>query len=275
MRSKWGQNFLAEDGVARRIVGALGAGPSDDVLEIGPGRGALTRFLIGATKTLTAVELDRRLAEDLRRRWGSVPGVTIVQADFLDWPLAELAAPGASEPLIRPLAELAEGADGSLYVIGNLPYSAAGPILRKLLAWRGWSEAVVMVQREVARRIAAAPGSGDYGILSVSVQIKSEVEILFDVRPSAFRPQPRVFSTVLRLRRFPAPRVRDETAFFRVVHAAFDQRRKTILNSLSHGLGIEKGRTEEALRTCGLDPAARPETVGWEGFDLLSRRLFG
>jgi len=259
MRSKWGQNFLAEDGVARRIVGALGAGPSDDVLEIGPGRGALTRFLIGATKTLTAVELDRRLAEDLRRRWGSVPGVTIVQADFLDW----------------PLAELAEGADGSLYVIGNLPYSAAGPILRKLLAWRGWSEAVVMVQREVARRIAAAPGSGDYGILSVSVQIKSEVEILFDVRPSAFRPQPRVFSTVLRLRRFPAPRVRDETAFFRVVHAAFDQRRKTLLNSLSHGLGIEKGRTEEALRTCGLDPAARPETVGWEGFDLLSRRLFG
>jgi 16S rRNA (adenine1518-N6/adenine1519-N6)-dimethyltransferase len=240
---------------------------------------------------LTAVELDRRLAEDLRRRWGSVPGVTIVQADFLDWPLAELAAPGASEPLIRPLAELAapgaseplirplaelaEGADGSLYVIGNLPYSAAGPILRKLLAWRGWSEAVVMVQREVARRIAAAPGSGDYGILSVSVQIKSEVEILFDVRPSAFRPQPRVFSTVLRLRRFPAPRVRDETAFFRVVHAAFDQRRKTLLNSLSHGLGIEKGRTEEALRTCGLDPAARPETVGWEGFDLLSRRLFG
>ena len=270
MRSKWGQNFLAEAGVARRIVAALGAGPSDGGLEIGPGRGALTQFLVGTTQALTAVELDRRLAEDLRRRWGSVPGVTIVQADFLDWPLAELAAPGASEPLIRPLEE---GAEGSLYVIGNLPYSAAGPILRKLLAWRGWLEAVVMVQREVARRIAAAPGSGDYGILSLLVQIKAEVEILFDVRPSAFRPRPQVVSTVIRLRRLPAPRVRDEAAFFRVVHAAFDQRRKTLLNSLSHGLGIEKSRTEEALRTCGLDPAARPETVSWEGFDRLSQHL--
>ena len=245
---------MAEDGVARRIVQALGAGPSDGVLEIGPGRGALTRFLVGGTKALTAVELDRRLAEDLRRRWGSVPGVTIVQADFLDWPLPE-------------------GADGSLYVIGNLPYSAAGPILRKILSWRGWPEAVVMVQREVARRIAAVPGTGDYGILSLAAQIKAEVEILFDVRPSAFHPKPQVFSTVLRLRRLPVPRVLDETAFFRVVHAAFEQRRKTLLNSLSHGLEIEKGRTAEALQACGLDPAARPETVGWEGFDRLSRQL--
>jgi 16S rRNA (adenine1518-N6/adenine1519-N6)-dimethyltransferase len=255
MRSKWGQNFLAQDGVARRIVQSLGAGPSDDVLEIGPGRGALTRFLVGAVKSLTVVELDRRLAEDLRNRWGSEPGVTVVQADFLDWPLPE-------------------EEQGGLYVIGNLPYSAAGPILRKILNWRGWSEAVVMVQREVARRISAGPGSGEYGILSLAVQTKAAVEVLFDVRPSAFRPPPQVVSTVLRLRRRPVPLVRDEADFSRVVHAAFDQRRKTLLNSLSHGLGVEKTRIAEALKACGLDPTARPETVGWEGFDRLSGSLF-
>lgn len=253
MRQKWGQNFLVDGSVCRRIADALKAGPEDAVLEVGPGKGALTRHLAGV-RELTVVELDRALAEDLRQKWGGTPGMTVVQADFLQWPLPD-----------RPA--------GSLKVIGNLPYSSANAILRKLLEWPAWSEAVVMVQKEVALRMVALPGGGDYGILSLAVQSYADPSVLFDVRPGSFSPQPKIVSTVLRLRRLPAPRFRDESAFFRTVRAAFGQRRKTLLNSLSHGLEMEKGKVEAALRDCGLDPGARAETITLEQFDRLSGAL--
>ncbi len=255
MRQRWGQNFLTDDGVCRRIVAALEAEPETPIIEIGPGRGALTKHLAGASVTLTVVELDRELAHRLTERWGMEPGVSVVEADFLKWPLPEVPA-------------------GNVKVIGNLPYSAANAILRKLLDWTGWSEAVVMTQKEVARRITAAPGSHEYGILSLAVQAKAEAARLFDVRPGAFSPPPQVTSTVLRLRRRTVPRVRDEAAFFRTLHAAFGQRRKTLLNSLSHGLEMEKEKVEAALREQGLDPGARAETLTLEAFDALSLKLF-
>jgi 16S rRNA (adenine1518-N6/adenine1519-N6)-dimethyltransferase len=254
MRQKWGQNFLKDASICRRIVDALRAGPADDVLEIGPGRGALTRFLAGKTATPTVVELDRALEPGLQEKWGTVPGVAVVQADFLEWPLP---AP----------------ADGNRRVIGNLPYNAANAILRKLLDWPGWSEAVVMVQKEVARRIVAGPGSKEYGILSLAVQCKAEAKLLFDAPPGAFSPPPQVTSTVLRLTRLARPRVAREEAFFRVLHAAFGQRRKTLVNSLSHGLDMEKPRVEAALKSRGLDPGARAETLSLEDFDGLSTVL--
>jgi 16S rRNA (adenine1518-N6/adenine1519-N6)-dimethyltransferase len=255
MRQKWGQNFLVDDRICRGIVDALGAGADDAVLEIGPGKGALTKHLAGKVRALTLVELDRALAERLRARWGDVPGLSVVNEDFLKWPLPEPGAP--------------------VKVAANLPYSAAAAILRRLLEWPGWSEAVVMVQKEVARRMAAGPGSREYGILSLAVQNRATVKALFDVGPGAFKPAPKVVSTVLRLTRLPAPRAPREEAFFRAVHAAFGQRRKTLLNSLAHGLDMEKGKVETALKACGLDPGVRAETVGLEAFEKLSRVLEG
>lgn len=251
-RQKWGQNFLMDGNVCRRISDALGAGAEDAVLEIGPGRGALTRFLAERTRAFTAVELDRVLAAELREKYAAVPGVEIVNEDFLKWPL-----PG----------------EGSFKVIGNLPYNAGTAIIQKILDWRHWSEAVVMVQKEVARRMVSPAGSGEYGILSLAVQAKAEAKILFDVKPGAFRPAPTVISTVLRLKPLASSRLTDEPAFFRVVHAAFGQRRKTLLNSLSHGLKAEKVLVEKALRQCGLSPEARAETVDLETFDKLSQLL--
>ncbi len=245
---------MVNERVAYGIVEALGISAGEGVLEIGPGRGALTQFIVGRTAELTLVELDRHLAADLRRRWGSFPGVTLVEADFMKWALPD-----------RP--------EGGLKVISNLPYSAANAILRKLLDWPVWSEAVVMVQKEVAVRMAAKPGSGDYGVLSLAIQAKAEPTLLFDVRPGSFNPPPKVTSTVLRLKRLPAPRIKDEEVFFRVVHAAFHQRRKTLSNSLSHGLEMEKPRVEEALRSVGIDPGARAETVDLEGFNRLTAAL--
>jgi 16S rRNA (adenine1518-N6/adenine1519-N6)-dimethyltransferase len=252
MGRKWGQHFLSDGSVARRIVDALGAGPADAVLEIGPGRGALTKHLLGRTARLTAVEVDRALFEALSVRGAGVPGWSIVHRDFLKWPLPS---------------------DGPYRVIGNLPYNAANAILRKLLDWDQWTEAVVMVQKEVADRIQASPGGRDYGILSLAVQSRAGVELLFNVPPGAFRPPPRVMSTVLRLRRRTASRVADEAAFFRVLHAAFGQRRKTLLNSLAHGLDMGKDAVRTALEKEGIDPGRRAETLNLEEFDQLSIRL--
>lgn len=253
MRSKWGQNFLVHEPTARRIVQALGPGPADRVLEIGPGRGALTEHLL-ETAVLTVVELDRVLAESLERRWGGRPGFTVAAADFLRWPLPESGgAPWA--------------------VIGNLPYSAAGAILRKVIDWPGWDRAVFMVQKEVAERMVAGPGSRDYGILSLAVAVKARAWKLFHVSPGAFRPAPKVTSTVVALERRAAPLVEDEPGFFRAVHAAFAQRRKTVLNNLAHSLEMAKEDAAGILREAGIDPGRRAETLSWEDFDRLSRRI--
>jgi 16S rRNA (adenine1518-N6/adenine1519-N6)-dimethyltransferase len=254
MRQRWGQNFLVDNGVSRRIAEAAGVGPGDAVLEIGPGKGALTQFLIGKAAEVTLVELDRGLANGLRRRWGNTAGVTIEEADFLDWPL--------------PVRQ-----GSSLKVVSNLPYSAANAIIQKLLDWPAWTEAVVMVQKEVAVRIAARPGSRDYGVLSLAVQAKALAKALFDVGPKAFQPPPKVTSTVLRLTRLAEPRVKDERCFFRVVRAAFHQRRKTLLNSVSHGMEMEKPAVEAALKAAGIDPGARAETIDLEGYDRLSQLI--
>lgn len=255
MRQKWGQNFLTDESMSRRIVNALRIVPGERVMEIGPGRGALTRWTLEKYPYLTAVELDSHLAENLRNRWGREPRIEIIQDDFLKWPL----------PPWPP---------GSVKILGNLPYSAANAILRKILDWPSWREAVVMVQKEVAERILASPGSRDYGILTLAVRIKASPEKLFDVPPEAFRPRPRVMSTVLKLTRRSSSLVRREELFFRVLHAAFGQRRKTIVNSLSHGLGREKSGVEKILISSEIDPGARPETLSLEDYDRLTGNLF-
>jgi len=252
MRSKWGQNFLVSEGVSRQIVEALG--PAPRVVEIGPGKGALTEHLLPRTTDLTVVELDERLAQTLKARWGYHPHFRVVNRDFLEWEF-----PPAGDPL---------------RFIGNLPYSAAAAIVQKVLAGDGWDRAVFMVQKEVAERMTAQPGGKDWGLLALSVQSRARARKLFHVQPGAFRPAPRVVSTVIELVRAVPPSVGRIEPFFRVAHAAFGQRRKNLLNSLSHGLGVEKGVIGAALAAVGIAPTRRPETVDLEGFKRLTDVLF-
>jgi 16S rRNA (adenine1518-N6/adenine1519-N6)-dimethyltransferase len=258
VRAPWGQNFLASPAVAKRIVAALGRSHPDPepgrVLEIGPGRGALTAPLLEQGVHVTAVELDANLVAGLNARWGAEPRLSVANADFLDW----------SFPPV----------EGSPYrVIGNLPYSAAAAIIQKVLAWTGWDRAVFMVQKEVALRITAQPGGKNWGLLALSVQSRANARRLFDVLPGAFRPAPKVTSTVFELDRLAKPRVECLDQFFKVAHAAFGQRRKTIVNSLSHGLGLDRETVASVLRALNLDPTRRPETFTLDDFERISKML--
>ncbi len=254
MRTPYGQNFLASPPAAQRIAEALHCSPEDRVIEIGPGQGALTVHVLPLCAALTVVELDQHLAALLTRRWGHEPKLTVVATDFMNWPFPELS-------------------DRPYKLIGNLPYSAAAAIVQKVLAWPGWDRAVFMVQKEVALRMTASPGGKSWGLLGLSVQSRAKARRLFDVSPGAFRPPPKVMSTVVELERLPHPRISHMDDFFKIAHAAFGQRRKTIANSLSHGLGLERSIVESALDEINIAPARRAETLSIEDFDQLTKKL--
>jgi 16S rRNA (adenine1518-N6/adenine1519-N6)-dimethyltransferase len=158
-------------------------------------------------------------------------------------------------------------------IIGNLPYSAAAAIVQKVLAWPGWDRAVFMVQKEVADRMRAVPGGKSWGLLALSVQSRASVRRLFDVPPGAFRPAPTIVSTVLELNRLSSPRVKDIDSFFKVAHAAFGQRRKTLSNSLCHGLQRERHDVDAVLNELKIDPKRRAETLTIEEYDQLSQKF--
>ncbi len=255
-----GQNFLVDGNLQRKIVEALGAGPDDEVLEIGPGRGALTRHLIGVPRRLLLIELDDRLADRLEERWGGRSDVEVVRGDILARPLETLTD--------RP---------GELRVIGNIPYNITSPILFHLLAPPRPAEILVMVQREVAERILAEPGTGEYGALSVGVRSVAAVEGVLEVPRTAFRPQPRVDSTVIRVRPHRPPRLgaEEEDSLRDLVRAAFQWRRKQLQKILRSHPDLEVpeerlGRVEEAL---GRDLRARPETLSPAEFGRLAEIL--
>ncbi|HVO33808.1 MAG TPA: 16S rRNA (adenine(1518)-N(6)/adenine(1519)-N(6))-dimethyltransferase RsmA [Elusimicrobiota bacterium] len=246
MRPPLGQHFLRDPRVLQTIVAAAELNPDATVLEIGPGRGALTERLVPRVRRLIAVELDATLAEHLGERWGSHAGVTIVRGDFLKQDL----------DLLLP-------APGRILVLGNLPYAITSPIFAKLLQWPRWDTGVFLIQREVAERIASGPGSKAYGILSLAVQAYADTEIVMKVKPGAFQPPPRVTSAVLRLRRKPVPDVAETAApaFFDLIHGAFAHRRKTLANSLALFVRAERPALERWLQNQGVDPASRAETV--------------
>lgn len=256
-RPRLSQHFLHDRRTARRIAGSLRAPPGARVLEIGPGEGALTGPLLERGWRVTAVELDEKLAERLERHWGD-RGLTVVRADILEHELEDV------EPW---------------YVIGNLPYAITSPIVFHLLEQAERveiPEIVIMVQKEVAERMAAAPGSRAYGALTVGVHLAAEAEILFDVGPGQFRPPPRVRSTVVRLvpggpaglgeeRR---ERVRD------LVRTAFEQRRKQLRNSLKAGSWDLSGdRGARVQDRAGIDLGRRPETLSVEEWLRLDEAL--
>lgn len=261
--SRLGQNFLVDMGATDRIVSALGDIAGQTVVEIGPGRGAITGTLAARAGHVLAVELDRELAARLREKF-SADRVTVVEQDVLDFDFAAAAAKNEAAP-----------ARGRLRVAGNLPYYITSPILLKLAASHAALDlAVLMVQREVADRVAAAPGSRDYGLLSVTVQMYGSVERLFTLPPAAFAPPPEVHSSVFRWRF--APRFAElgveEAGFLRFVRSAFAQKRKTLANNL-RAAGISSVTTTAALAAASVPTAARAESLSLETFAALWRFL--
>lgn len=245
-RPKLGQNFLHDALAIERIANALGDLAGETVIEIGPGRGAITRALAARAKQVVAIELDRELASSLRAQFPD-ERVHVVQADVLDFDFAVQAAETGRR----------------LPVAGNLPYYITSPILLKLAeSHAALDRAVLMVQRELADRIVAAPGSRDYGVLSVTVQMYGPVEPLFTLPPGAFSPPPDVYSTVLRWRF--APRFAElgveESGFLHFVRGAFAQKRKTLANNL-RAAGHQPAEIQDALSRAAVPARARAEAL--------------
>ncbi|MEJ2216596.1 MAG: 16S rRNA (adenine(1518)-N(6)/adenine(1519)-N(6))-dimethyltransferase RsmA [Gemmatimonadota bacterium] len=253
-----GQNFLVDPNIQKKIVQALDPHPNDTVVEIGPGHGALTRHLAGRVARLVAIELDDDLAAALREEYAGREDVDIRHADALDMDLDQLA----------PSPE-------TLRVVGNIPYNITSPLLFHLLEQSPPVCVVLMVQKEVADRITAAPGSKTFGALSVGVQTAARVEALFRVGRGAFRPTPAVDSAVIRL--LPGPRLsRSDARDLRTLtRVAFGQRRKQfqkiLRTSPEYALDVDGVRSLEAFT--GLDLSNRPETLHPDQFVALSRAL--
>ena len=258
-----GQNFLIQSWVPRDIAAASGAGPGVGVLEIGPGIGPLTDRLAGLADRVAAVELDRSLLPVLAETMAGHDNVEIVPGDIL-----KLDVPALVGEKLAGLTPI---------VCANLPYNITTPVLTALLEARCFASITVMIQREVARRICAAPGTPDYGAFSVYCQVHAGTELLFDVPPDCFLPAPKVTSSVLRLTPRPLPaEIEDAAFFFRVVRAAFAQRRKTLLNALGAAFGGQVSKEELAglLDACGLPSDVRGERLGIPEFAALARALW-
>jgi 16S rRNA (adenine1518-N6/adenine1519-N6)-dimethyltransferase len=273
-KPKLGQHFLASDTFALQIVDALGDVSQNTVLEIGPGRGVLTSLLAKRVRRLIAVELDRVLAAQLRLRFGMFPNVEVIEADILSIDFDSLFGPKPG--LRRPGIEFTPA---PAKVIGNLPYYITSDVLLRLFDYSKYFETlVVLVQREVADRIAAAPGSRDYGLLSATAQLHARVEKLFTLPPGAFAPPPKVHSTVLRLTM--APRQQElgldtdgnlKDGFIDFLKLSFGQKRKTLWNNLKSN--YPEARLRAALAQAGVKPAARAETLSLEESAALFRAL--
>jgi 16S rRNA (adenine1518-N6/adenine1519-N6)-dimethyltransferase len=256
-RHALGQHFLRDQAVAHAIVDLVAPTERDVVVEIGPGDGALTTLLAGRAGRLIALEVDPALAAALRAR---LPAAEVLDADARSWNYAELGAP----------------AGGRVLIVGNLPYSVGKPILAALIAARtAIDEMTLMLQREVAERVAAAPGSKTYGSLSVFSQLHCDVRVALRVPPGAFRPPPKVDSAVLHLRVLREPRVplRDSRRFEAVVRAAFAQRRKMLGNALGAGLGLPLDAVRKAAAAAGVDLTRRAETLTLSEFAALATGL--
>jgi 16S rRNA (adenine1518-N6/adenine1519-N6)-dimethyltransferase len=250
-----GQNFLRDPNYLKKIVDAARVGPEDQVLEIGPGLGHLTRVLVSRARKVLALELDERLIPLLRKEFSMILNIEIVQADAIDYPY--------------------EALQDRWKVVANLPYNISTPIIQKLVACRDkFTTLTLMLQQEVAERVASLPGGKEYGYLSVLVQLYAEPRIEFMVPPSAFSPKPEVNSAVITLtiRDRPAVVVSDEIFFVRVVKAAFSQRRKTLRNALKQ-LNVPAEKMAMVLIKTGIDLSRRAETLTVKEFGLLADYL--
>lgn len=254
-RKRFGQHFLHDPAVIERLVRAVVPREGDHFVEIGPGRGALTRRLLASPlASLDAIEIDRDLSARLALEFAADPRFALLQADALQ---ADLEA-------------IARARGARLRLVGNLPYNVSTPLLFHFIASRAaLRDLHVMLQREVVARIAARPGTSDYGRLTVMLAPWVSAEPLFDIGPGAFQPPPRVWSTFVRLTVLAQPAFPVNEGFAQVVAAAFAHRRKTLRNALRELLSAEN------IEACGLDPGARPETVPPSRFSELGALLAG
>jgi len=257
-RHALGQHFLRDPGIARAIVDLVAPTRADVVVEIGPGEGALTAELSRRAGRVIALEVDRDLAAKLRAR--GLDGLEVLDADARTWDYGTLPRPPG----------------GRVLVVGNLPYSVGKPILEALVTARTAIDAMaLMLQKEVAERLAAPPGTKVYGGLSVMTQLYCDVRLALRVPPAAFRPPPKVDSAVVHLRVLAVPRVPlpDERRFHSVVRAAFAQRRKMLGNAVAGSLGIELDAARQAAARAGIDPTRRAETLTIHEFAALTSQL--
>lgn len=252
-RKRFGQNFLHDSAAIERILRAVSPAAGQALVEIGPGKGAITEGLLHAAGALHVVELDRDLIPLLEQRCAGAGDLTVHSADALRFDFCALAPPA-----------------GGLRVVGNLPYNISTPLLFHLLGQlRCIGDMHFMLQKEVVQRLSAGPGTGDYGRLSVMVQYRCRVEPLFVIRPGAFTPPPKVDSAFVRLvpHGQPPVMVEDEQSLQIVVSRAFGQRRKTLRNALK---GLLSG---PQIEDCGVDPDLRPERLGLQEFAALSNQV--
>jgi 16S rRNA (adenine1518-N6/adenine1519-N6)-dimethyltransferase len=257
LRKRFGQHFL-EPAWARKLVDAIAPAPGDTFLEIGPGRGAITGLLASRARRVVAVELDRDLAAALAAE--QAPGVTVVQGDFLSVNIDSLSLPPGTR------------------VAGNLPYNVSTPILSRLLdlvvADAGFLDATLMLQKEVAERVAAAPGTKDYGPLAVFVALTARVTRFMVLPPGAFRPPPAVTSAVIHLGFLPrAERPQVPPTFARLVRGIFTLRRKMLTNAIRPVAAAAGWTADALLDSTGIDGRRRPETLSVPELLLLARRL--
>ena len=257
-----GQNFLTDRTVLSRIIRTVDCGPADWILEVGPGRGALTSLLVETGANVVAVELDRDLVPYLNRELAGKENVEIVNADILKLDLKEF---------------LTSRWSGRWKVAANLPYNISSQVIFKFLdANTLFSQLVLMLQKEVGDRLAAPPDCKEYGILSVLCRLHFDIKREFIVRPGSFHPIPKVDSAVLKFTSLPAPRVDvgDEAVFRRVVKAAFGQRRKTLWNCLrAAAIFDDDEQLLNTLEKCGIDGRRRGETLSLEEYAALTKAL--
>ncbi len=250
VRKRFGQHFLHDSTVIRRIVDAVAPAEGERVVEVGPGRGALTWTLLARAKNMDVIEIDRDLAKSLREDIRAEGHLRVHVENVLDTDFNEL-----------------RGAGAPLRIVGNLPYNISTPLLFRLLKQRAAiADMHFMLQKEVVARMAAPPGGKDYGRLTVMIAAYAEVTALFDVGPGAFTPRPKVWSAIVHLRPTLEPRfdIGDDAALRTLVTAAFSQRRKTLRNGLKNLLAAND------IEACGIDPQLRPETLGPDQFGRLA-----
>ena len=257
-----GQNFLTAAWVPERIVEESGIGPENGVLEVGPGVGCLTEQLSLRAGKVVAVELDSALRPVLAETMAGRDNVEIVFADVLKLDIPALVREKLGS--LRPA------------VCANLPYNITSPLLSAFIESRCFESITVMIQREVARRLCAKAGTADYGAFTVYANWHTEPKILFDVPPGCFVPQPKVTSSVIRLtqRKTPPAEVKSEELFFRIVRAAFNQRRKTLVNALGSGVSLPKDSLESAVLNAGFDIRVRGEALDIDGFARLTNEIY-
>ncbi len=257
-----GQNFLIASWVPERVAEESGADEKAGVLEIGPGVGCLTRELAKRAGKVLALEIDARLMPVLAETVGEYENVTVLNEDVLGADLGSLVG--------EHFAGLSPA------VCANLPYNITSPVLTKLIGSGLFGTITVMIQREVARRVCAGPGTADYGAFGILVDFYYHTRILFDVPPDCFEPRPKVTSSVIRLEKRDRPAAdTDEKLFFRLVRAAFNQRRKTLVNALSSGFSgrLEKAQIARCIAACGFSETVRGETLSIREFAALTDEI--